>query len=189
VRDAADFAGAHLADSLNIGLGGKFATWAGTLLDRQKPIVLIAEPGREVEAATRLGRIGFDEVAGYLADGMAALRFRPDLVQRGERITAQTLLEQLDSPATPLVVDVRSEKEWQAHRIEGSVNIPLPHLRERVNEVPRDRLVVVHCASGYRSSTALSILAQQGYTNVADLVGGMAAWDQADAALQGAGKP
>lgn len=186
VREAADFAGAHLVDSINIGLGGKFATWAGSILDRNKPIIVVAEPGREQEAALRLGRIGFDNVAGYLQAGMAALATRPDLIRRTKRITAATLLEHIDSATPPLVVDVRNEKEWQSGHIDGAVNIPLPHLREHAGELPTNGRIVVHCASGYRSSTAASILAQRGFTDVADLVGGMAAWDQVATAAHAA---
>ncbi len=129
VRDVADFAGAHLQGSLNISLSGAYATWAGTLLDRNRPIVLVAGPGQEREAATRLGRIGFDHVQGYLEGGMQALETRPDLVRRTERITAPTLAEQLASAIPPVILDVRTEKEWQDKRIEGSLNIPLNHLR------------------------------------------------------------
>ena len=100
VRDPADFEGAHLAGSINIGLGGSYATWAGTLLERDKPIVLIAEPGRELEAATRLGRIGFDAVAGYLDGGMQALETHAELVRRTERLTVATLAEQLATVRT-----------------------------------------------------------------------------------------
>ena len=112
VREPADFAGAHLAGSLNIGLVGSYATWAGTLLDPNKPIVLIAEPGTEQEAAMRLGRIGFDNVEGYLDGGMQALEHRPDLVQRIERMAAPTLAEQLAESISPVVLDVRTEREW-----------------------------------------------------------------------------
>jgi hydroxyacylglutathione hydrolase len=178
VRDAADFEGAHLVDSLNIGLGGKFATWAGTLLDRQRPIVLIAEPGREQEAAMRLGRIGFDHVAGYLQDGMQALDSRPDFVRRTERVTAATLAELLASAAPPSVLDVRTAREWQDKHIEGSLNIPLHQLEERIQEVPRDRFLVVHCQTGYRSAIAVSLLRRHGVYAVADLVGGIAAWEK-----------
>src|SRR6185312_15280409 len=101
VRDAADYAKGHLAGSINIGLGGQYATWAGTLLDRAKPIVIIAEPGREEEAATRLGRIGFDHVKGYLNNGMGALTDRQDLVWATERVSAQMLAEELASPEPP----------------------------------------------------------------------------------------
>ena len=98
VRDAAEFAKGHLAGSINIGLGGQFATWAGTVLDRARPIVIVAEPGREQEAALRLGRIGFDHVMGYLDGGMAALAERPDLVWPTERVTAGMVAEELASP-------------------------------------------------------------------------------------------
>ena len=171
-RSSADFAGAHLAQSINIGLDGSFATWAGTMLDHAKPIVLVVEPGREHEAATRLGRIGFDNVAGYLGGGMLALESRPDLVERIERITAATLLEQLEEPDPPLVLDVRTESEHEAAGIEQSVNIPVGRLTERLGELPSARPIVVHCSSGYRSSIAASLLHRNGF-DVADLVGGL----------------
>ena len=164
VRDAAEYAKGHVAGSINIGLGGQFATWAGTLLDRAKPIVIIAEPGREQEAALRLGRIGFDHVRGYLRGGMESLADRPDLVWPTERVTALTLAEELAGADPPFVLDVRNPREWAAKHIEGSVNIPLNHLQERIGEIPRDRRIAVHCAGGYRSSIAASILHQYGLT-------------------------
>ena len=176
VREAADFEGAHLRNSLNIGLSGKYATWAGTMLDRSRPIIIIAEPGHEEEAAMRLGRIGLDLTAGYLQGGLAALEKRSDLVARTERITAATLAEHRPSSQPPVVLDVRSEKEHAAGKIEGSLNIPVNHLRERLAEVPVDRSVVVHCAGGYRSAIACSLLEQAGRTNMIDLVGGYGAW-------------
>ncbi len=94
VRDAAEYAKGHLAGSINIGLGGQYATWAGTVLDRAKPIVIIAEPSREQEAALRLGRIGFDHVKGYLQGGMEALPSRPDLVWPTERVSAPMVAEE-----------------------------------------------------------------------------------------------
>jgi len=180
VRDGPYFAAGHLAGSLNIGLGGQYATWSGTLLDRERPIVVIAEPGREYEAAMRLGRIGFDRVAGYLEGGMQALASRPDLVARTERISPEELAEELAPPQAPsqpvLVLDVRSPREWSQSRIAGSVNIPLNHLSERIAEVPRGRRLVVQCASGYRSAIAVSLLKQQGFEDLADLAGGINAW-------------
>jgi hydroxyacylglutathione hydrolase len=178
VRPAADFAGGHLEGSLNIGLDGKFATWVGTLLDPARPIVILADPGREAEAAMRLGRIGFDYIAGFLSGGAAALQARPDLIRRTERITAAELRRQLTMPEPPLVVDVRSASEWQEHHIDGSVNFPLPHLRQRASELPSDRELVIQCAGGYRSSTAASLLAPLGIKRMTDLVGGIAAWDK-----------
>jgi glyoxylase-like metal-dependent hydrolase (beta-lactamase superfamily II)/rhodanese-related sulfurtransferase len=177
-REPAQFEAAHLRGSINIGLGGSFATWSGTVLDRDRPIVLIAEPGRENEAATRLGRIGFDNVAGYLEGGMQALDGMPMLVERTERITAGSLAEQLAGPQRPTVIDVRTAPESEGARIEGAVNLPLSQLRERLDEVP-DGALVAYCESGYRSAIAASILRLDGRTDVADLVGGFAAWEAA----------
>jgi rhodanese-related sulfurtransferase/glyoxylase-like metal-dependent hydrolase (beta-lactamase superfamily II) len=179
VRDPAEYAKGHLAGSINIGLGGQYATWAGTLLDRARPIVIIAEPGRQQEAALRLGRIGFDHVKGYLQGGMEALAGRPDLVWPTERISAPMVAERLAGVDPPLVLDIRNPREWAAKHIEGSVNIPLNHLQERILEIPRDRRIAVHCAGGYRSSIAASILHQYGITLLIEMAGGLAAWEAA----------
>ena len=179
VRDPAEYAKGHVAGSLNIGLGGQYATWAGTLLDRAKPIVIIAEPGREEEAALRLGRIGLDHVKGYLRGGMEALAARPDLVWPTERLSAPMVAEELVGADPPLVLDIRNPREWAARHIDGSVNIPLNHLQERIGEIPRDRRIAVHCAGGYRSSIAASILHQHGMTRLIEMAGGLAAWEAA----------
>jgi rhodanese-related sulfurtransferase/glyoxylase-like metal-dependent hydrolase (beta-lactamase superfamily II) len=180
VRDASEYAKGHLAGSINIGLGGQFATWAGTVLDSARPIVIVAEPGREKEAALRLGRIGFDDVTGYLKDGMGALVSRPDLLETTERLSAVMLAEELASGAPPLVVDIRAPGEWGAEHIDGSVNIPLSQLKERFAEVPRDRRVAVHCAGVYRSSIAASLLRREGFTDLIELAGGITAWEAAN---------
>jgi rhodanese-related sulfurtransferase len=176
-RDGADFAAAHLIGSLNVGLSGSFATWCGTLLDRDRPMVLVTEPGREGEAATRLGRIGFDGVAGYLDGGMQALAPRPDLVEQTECVTAGELSRELDGSEPPLVLDVRTEREWLEHHIPSSLNLPLSRLDERSAELSPQRRIVVHCASGYRSGIAASQLRRRGLVQVADLVGGLGAWE------------
>jgi len=183
VRDAAEYANGHLPGSINIGLSGQYATWAGTLLDRATPIVIVANQGREYEAALRLGRIGFDHVAGYLAGGMAALAARPDLVCRTERLTVAMFAEELASADPPLVLDVRNPGEWKARHLPGSLNIPLNRLQDRIGEVPRERRIAVHCAGGYRSSIAASILQQHGITNLIEVAGGLAAWDAAKLAV------
>jgi rhodanese-related sulfurtransferase/glyoxylase-like metal-dependent hydrolase (beta-lactamase superfamily II) len=179
VRDAAEYAKGHLAGSINIGLGGQYATWAGTVLDRAKLIVIIAEPGREQEAAVRLGRIGFDHVKGYLDAGMEALAARPDLVWPTDRVSAPMVAEELAGADPPLLLDIRNPREWAGKHIEGSISIPLNHLQERMAEVPRDRRIAVHCAGGYRSSIAASILHQYGITNLIEMAGGLAAWEAA----------
>lgn len=175
-RDPADFARSHMKDSINIGLGGQYATWCGTILDRDTPIVLIADPGREREAATRLGRIGFDRICGYLGRGMLALENRLDLLCQHTRVTAPELAARLASPNPPIVLDIRSEMERKALHIAGSLHIPLNHLAERVHELPHDRPIVICCRSGYRSSIAASLLQRHGLNQISDLEGGMNAW-------------
>ncbi len=179
-RDAADYEGAHLKGSINIGLGGQYASWAGTLLRRDRPIVLVTESGAEEESALRLGRIGFDHIAGYLAGGMHALADRPDLVGRTDRITAAALKDRLDMAHPPVVLDIRSGQERADkadQAIPGSLHVPLNHLEERLGEIPIDTTVVVQCAGGYRSAMAASILKRHGISDVMDLVGGLSAWE------------
>lgn len=174
VRDAAEFAGAHLKRSINIGLDGRFATWAGSILDKSAPMVIIAEDEEQIEEAImRLGRIGFDQVNGFLNDGLNSLKDRPELVSQTKRISVPALTE-LDEKT--MIVDIRSESEWEAGHIEESVNIPLNQLQERLREIPHDQTVIVHCQGGYRSSIAASLLEKENYENVLDLVGGYKAW-------------
>ncbi len=182
VRDASEFAPQHLAGSINIGLGGQYATWAGTVLDRERPIVIIAAPGREAEAALRLGRIGFDNVAGYLEDGMQALRNRDDLLAATPQTSAAAINEWLGAEDAPYLLDVRTPHEWQQQHIEGSVNIPLNRLAASLSEVPRNRPIVVFCAAGYRSSIAGSLLQRDGFARVTEMTGGMSAWAAAKTA-------
>ncbi len=175
VRESIDFEGASLQGALNIGLKGKYATWAGSLLNHDAPIVVIGDDNEE-EAIMRLGRIGFDNVAGYLQGGMSALERHPELLQTISRQTAVALSESRGQQTVPWILDVRSEKEYAIVHLEGSHNIPLTHLRERLAEIPVDRPVVVHCEGGYRSAIAVSVLRQGGRTDVSDLVGGIRAW-------------
>jgi hydroxyacylglutathione hydrolase len=185
-RDPTEFAAAHLKGSINIGLGGQYATWAGTLLDREHPIVIIAAPGREAESATRLGRIGFDHIVGYLQDGLQALKPRPDLTLTTERLSAPFASELLSSPEPPLAVDIRAPREREQKSIAGSVGIPLNHLVENAKELPRDRALLVYCAGGYRSSIAASLLQRSGFTSVSEIAGGIAGWEAANLPVQSA---
>jgi hydroxyacylglutathione hydrolase len=178
-RDPTEFAAAHLAGSINIGLSGQYATWAGTVLDRERPIVVIADPGREGEAALLLGRIGFDNVAGYLRDGLRSVDARPDLMRTTPRLGADVAATRLASGTPPLVVDVRTPREHAAGHIASSVSFPLNHIAERLGELPRDRPILVHCAGGYRSSIAASLLQQGGFTDVSEMAGGITAWEAA----------
>jgi hydroxyacylglutathione hydrolase len=188
-RDPAEFASAHLAGSINIGLGGQYATWAGTLLDRDHPIVIIADPGREHESATRLGRIGFDHIAGYLQDGLHSLDSRPDLTAATERVSAPFASQLLSSPQPPLAIDVRTPPEHERKFIDGSLSVPLNHLAERVSDLPKNRPLLVYCAGGYRSSIAASLLQRSGFDSVREIAGGIAGWEVAQLPLGSAPQP
>lgn len=179
VREPVAFESGHLAGSLNIGLSGKFATFAGTLIDPRATLVIVADPQRETEAATRLGRVGFERVAGFLRGGAAAILERKELVRRVERVDPAAMRARLASGERELVLDVRARSEWNDFHIEGSLNVPLPELERRIAEVPRDRRIALHCLSGYRSSIASGILERNGIHGFTDLVGGISAWKAA----------
>jgi glyoxylase-like metal-dependent hydrolase (beta-lactamase superfamily II)/rhodanese-related sulfurtransferase len=183
-RDPAEFASAHLAGSINIGLVGQYATWAGTVLDREHPIVIIAAPGRETESAIRLGRIGFDHVAGYLQNGLQSLESRPDLTVTTERLSASFAAELLSSQERPLAIDVRTPRERDQKFIAGSLSIPLNHLTEHIEQLPKDRPLLVYCAGGYRSSIAASLLQRLGFRSVSEIAGGIAGWEAAKLPVQ-----
>ena len=177
-RDPNDFAAAHLAGSINIGLGGQYATWAGTILSHDRPIVVIADPGRQGESAVRLGRIGFDHVVGDLKDGLRTLEARPDLTVTTERISAPLAAERLASHG-PVAIDVRTPREREQKAIPESLHLPLNQLSNRLGELPKDRPLLVYCAGGYRSSIAASLLQRHSFTHVSEVAGGIAAWEAA----------
>ncbi len=178
-RDPVEFAAAHLRGSINVGLGGQYATWAGTVLTREAPIVLVAEPGAEPESAMRLGRIGFDNVEGYLEGGLRSAEPRPDLIASTERLSPERAAERIASPSPPIVVDVRAVSERARVHIPGSVHVPLNRLIERIDTLPTDRPVLLHCAGGYRSAIAASVLQRSGFEQVSEIAGGISAWEQA----------
>ena len=149
---------------------------------RDRPIVIIADPGREHEAATRLGRIGFDHIVGYLEDGLHSLASRPELTMSTERVSAQVAADRVHAQTddgAPVLIDVRAPREREQKRIPGSLSIPLNHLAERTSELPADRPLLVYCAGGYRSSIAASLLQRQGFTHVSEIAGGITAWEAA----------
>lgn len=176
-RSPEEFAAGHLAGSTHIHLGGRFASWAETLLSKTDEIVLVCAPGSEYQAATELARAGFDHVVGYLDGGIEAVNQLVALVRHPVPITSAILRRRLARGPVSLV-DVRGESEWRQDAIPGSVNIPLEHLGKRIAEIPEGP-VVVYCRTGGRSSTAASLLEQTGRMNVLDLVGGITAWKAA----------
>jgi rhodanese-related sulfurtransferase len=174
VRDPLDYAGSFVTGSINIGLGGSYAVWAGTILDRTNPIVIVGDPGSEEEAILRLGRIGFDHVAGYVEGGVGA--FPPHRLSGAGRTEAEDLAERLDEA---VVLDVRNPGEREEKHIKGSVFVPLNRLLQDLDAVPRGRDIVVYCRSGYRSSIGASLLRKHGFAGVTDLNGGILAWEAA----------
>jgi rhodanese-related sulfurtransferase len=175
-RDPLDFGRGHLAGAVNVGLGsGSYATWCGTVLDRERAVVIVANPGSEHEAAALLELIGIT-VEGFLEGGAQAVALRPDRAATVGRVTAAELAAQLDSHEPPLVLDVRTEPEWHSRHIGVSVHLPLALLTQRLDELPTDRVLVVYCAEGYRSAIAASLLLRAGFHAVLDLAGGIAAW-------------
>lgn len=176
-RDPADFAAAHLRGSLNVGLGGQYATWCGTILDHAKPIVLVCSLGAEVESSMRLGRIGFDIVAGYLEDGLLSLEDRPDLTESTTRLSPAVANDAMAEGAVT-AVDVRQPTEYDVKRMPGARHLPLSRLAAHAADLPTDRPLLLFCAGGYRSSVAASLLQSRGY-DVRELAGGLAAWEQA----------
>ena len=183
-RDPAEFAAAHLEGSVNIGLIGQYATWAGTVLTREQPIAIVADPGAETESALRLGRIGFDHVIGYLAGGLRSADGSAARIVTTERVSAEVVARRLAERGAPVVIDVRAPGERTQKRIDGTLHVPLTRLLDRMSEIPADRPVLVHCAGGYRSSIAASLLQRAGRKNVSELAGGIAAWEAAGLPLQ-----
>ncbi|MBF4478798.1 MBL fold metallo-hydrolase [Rhodococcus rhodochrous] len=176
-RGVDDFAAGHLRGSVNVGFDGRFAETGGMVAEVGERIVLITYPGEEQDAAVRLARIGSDEAAGYLnvdRDGVFPAELT-DLIETARRTTVEELDRLLADDAVTLV-DIRNPGEREFGVIPGSVPIPLAQLRTRLEQVPVGKPIVVHCAGGWRSSVAASLLRAQGFENVTDLLGGYNAW-------------
>ncbi len=171
------FAIAHVPEALNVSLDGQYASWVGTLLRPDQPLLLIAEAERIEEAVMRLARVGYEQVVGVLEGGIE--RWRAEGLPVGA--TARVPVESLATEGRN-VLDVRRAGEWQNFHLAGATHIPLAQLQERVGELDRDTGWVVVCASGYRSSIASSVLQRSGFARVANGVGGMDAY-------RGAGLP
>jgi rhodanese-related sulfurtransferase len=179
-RDPTEFATGHLVGSVNIGIAGRYAEFAGGVIQPGAPIVLVTEPGLELEAKNRLARIGFDNVVGHLAHPLEAFAARPEEVERASRLDVAGLAEALSDVGDLQLVDVRQPGETAAGIIEGAVLVPLTLLNERLAGLDASKPTVVYCAGGFRSSIAASRMAVAGFRDVSDLIGGYAAWAAAD---------
>lgn len=176
-RSPESFASGHLRGSINVGLDGRFAEYAGDIVRPGQQVVLLGDAGRGIEAKVRLARIGFDEVAGEVADIEVVLADHPELATSARRLPAVEVASWLADDPDVQVVDVRNPGETLvAGTIPGARNIPLPQLLDHLGELEPSRPTIVYCAGGYRSSVAASTLAAHGFKVVADLIGGYDAW-------------
>lgn len=173
------FALGHLRAALNIGLAGRYAEFAGSVVKPDVDIVLITEPGQELEGKNRLARIGFDRVIGYLEAPEQVMYEHPAEVEVASRLTAEAFTQRATDIADLQVVDVRNPGETEAGMVPGAVNVPVGQLPDRIGELDPTRPTVVYCAGGYRSSVAASLLRQRGFTDVSDILGGYGAWADA----------
>ncbi|RZT12463.1 glyoxylase-like metal-dependent hydrolase (beta-lactamase superfamily II) [Mycobacterium sp. BK558] len=176
-RAPEEFALGHFRQAVNIGLGGRYAEFAGSVVTPDTDIVLMTEPGHELEGKNRLARIGFDRVIGHLADPEQAMLEHPEQVQIASRLSAKAFDERASEVAGLQIVDVRNPGEAAAGMIPGAVNIPVGQLPDRLDELDPGAPTVVYCAGGYRSSVAASVLRRNGFTDVSDILGGYHAWD------------
>jgi glyoxylase-like metal-dependent hydrolase (beta-lactamase superfamily II)/rhodanese-related sulfurtransferase len=175
-RDPMDFAAGHLRGSINVGLHGRFAEFAGDVLPPGRPLVLVGDPDTELEAKVRLARVGFDRIDGALADPLRVLVEHAEVVEPSSRLTVREFeTRRRDIPGLQ-IVDVRNPGETAGGVIPGAVTMPLPRLTSQLVELDQTCPTVVYCASGYRSSIAASVLAAAGFNDVSDLLGGYEAW-------------
>ncbi|MUL83640.1 MULTISPECIES: rhodanese-like domain-containing protein [unclassified Mycolicibacterium] len=175
-RSPEEFALGHLRNAINIGLAGRYAEFAGSVIKPDADIVLVTDPGEEREGKNRLARIGFDRVLGYLEDPERTMFEHQEDVTVASRLTANAFGERAATVANLQIVDVRNPGETEAGMIPGAVNIPVGQLPDRTGELDPARPTVVYCAGGYRSSVAASLLRQRGFTDVSDILGGYNAW-------------
>jgi hydroxyacylglutathione hydrolase len=183
-RSPGAYGGGHLPGAYNVGLGPMLATWVGSLLPSDVPIVLVLErPEDWTEVTTALGRIGYDGVIGYLGGGIETWQAAGLPLATVEQVDVQALERRRRQTPDLQIVDVRMAGEWESGHIPGATFVPLTDLPKRLVEIDRDRPTVVVCGSGYRSSIASAFLEQHGVRQLANMVGGMTAWNATDLPL------
>ncbi len=181
-RTPEDFALGHLAGSINVGLNGRYAEFAGSVVPTDVDIVLVVEDGFELEAKNRLARIGFDRVLGYLKEPLKVMASNPDLVRRASRMTASEFEQRRGDIDGLQLVDVRNPGEVALGTIQGATAIPVGQLPGRLDELDPKAPTIVFCAGGYRSSVGASVLREAGFGDVSDIIGGYSAWSDLVAA-------
>ncbi|MBK9046983.1 MAG: MBL fold metallo-hydrolase [Bacteroidetes bacterium] len=176
IRSAEDFAKGFIPNSINIGLKGNFAVWAGTLIpDIKQEILLVAEPGTEKEAITRLARVGYDHTIGYLEGGFESWKNAHKEVDTIPAITVEQFAAIEEKDPSILILDVRKKSEYQSEHIVNAINAPLDYINDSMLLVDKSKTYYVHCAGGYRSMVFASILKARGYENLIDVAGGFTA--------------
>lgn len=171
-RSAEEFAKGFIPNSINIGIDGNFAMWVGEMItDIKQEILLITEPGREEESIIRLSRVGYDNTIGYLKDGFDTWKKASKEIDMITRITAEEF--ETRYAMSPIVIDVRKQSEYESEHVVGAINIPLNQINQKFTEFPTDRAFILHCAGGYRSMIAASILKSRGIEQFVDVIGGM----------------
>lgn len=175
VRNNGEFSKGFIPQSVNIGLDGDFAPWVGALIaDVNQPILLVTKPGDEEEAVTRLSRVGFDHVLGFLQGGFEAWKNHGKETDTVNRISAEEFEKEIEGKEVK-IIDVRKESEYAAEHVNEAYSKPLMYINEWINEVRPEEHFYLHCAGGYRSMMAASILQARGYRNFTEIEGGFKA--------------
>ena len=173
-RNENEFTPGFIPDSISIGLNGRFAEWAGSLLPFDKEILLVAEPGKEKESIVRLARVGFDKVKGFLEGGFEAWKKAGEKIDMIIDVEADELLMDAPFDKNLLVLDVRRSTEFADGHLPDALNLPLNDMNDPASmaDIEDNQNLYVHCAGGYRSVIASSLLKRQGFHNLRNIVGG-----------------
>ncbi len=174
-RDNGNFAKGYVPQSINIGINGDFAPWVGALIaDVKQPIILVTEPGLEEETVTRLTRVGFDNLIGHLEGGFEAWKKAGFEIDTVNRISAEQFAEEVKIGESK-IIDVRKESEYEAEHVDEAYSRPLAYINDWVKDINPEEHFYMHCAGGYRSMMAASILQARGYRNFTEIEGGFGA--------------
>ena len=177
VRDSASFGCGHVPGSVNIGLDGAYATWCGSLLDAQRPIVIVADSHPHLEEArVRLSRVGLENVAGHLDGGVAGWSAAGYPVEVLPQVDVAALRSRLEADRSLQLIDVRNAREYAGGRVPRARSVPLAQLEARAGEIDAGKPAAVICAGGYRSSAGASLLMRRGLHDVVNVIGGTSAW-------------
>jgi len=182
-RSPEDFATGHVQRSVNIGMAGRYAEFAGGVITPESKMIVVADDGRELEAKNRLARIGFDNVIGALADPLKAMSQNPQVLTKSSRVDVAGLREAMASIDNLQLVDVRQPGETAGGTIDGAILVPLTELNAKMDTLDRARPTIVYCAGGFRSSIAASQMIANGFDDVSDLLGGYGAWHASHASI------